>query len=273
MKRQSHNRILTQEDDNRIAQLYLEGKTIPAIHKMYSDRVKQNKSICDSLKRSGIQTRKKHEYTKLRHDAFARISSEAAAYFLGWLISDGWVQANSNQLGLEIHKKDEYILEKIRAYTESETQFIRYKSMVRWCVNSPIMKRDLERYGVVAQKTFSTYLPYLALEWMPALLRGIIDGDGTVHFANTGAIHIKFAGNFELISGVRQFLTETLRGLTSPKVTPCNTIWTITWTDAVDVERLIEYIWPEPMTEYVLRRKNPYYMKIAQAIIPSRNLT
>jgi len=42
------------------------------------------------------------------------------------------------------------------------------------------MATDLEKFGVVPRKTLLTFLPSLSPELMPHLIRGIIDGDGSI---------------------------------------------------------------------------------------------
>ncbi len=47
------------------------------------------------------------------------------------------------------------------------------------------MIKDLEKYGLVQNKTFTIQIPEIKEELYPALLRGMFDGDGGISIMNS----------------------------------------------------------------------------------------
>lgn len=47
-------------------------------------------------------------------------------------------------------------------------------------VRSDLMAEDLAKYGVIPRKTLHTYLPNINEQYLPHLVRGIFDGDGSI---------------------------------------------------------------------------------------------
>lgn len=252
--RTPHNKILTREDEQRIADLYIDGKTTGEIHKEFKHKVKQRKSILDALKRLGIERRDKHDYVQVKHNAFEKIGSEPAAYFLGLMIADGWVQESTNEVGIQLNEEDKDILEKFNEWLESPLPLLETRGMWRITIRSPYIKRDLAKYGVEPTKTFKSFLPHLDKQWMPHLFRGILDGDGTIHTTKAEAIHIKFHGTYQLCAAIRQYLMDEL-DINQTEIVSIHSIYGVTWTNQEDVQKLKEYLWPKDIECYLERKK------------------
>ena len=75
------------------------------------------------------------------------------------------------------------------------------------------MANDLLQYGIYENKTLYTRLPIFDDYLMPHLIRGILDGDGNIkahQFGNRYAHAISFCGTHELMSGIKEYLVNTL---------------------------------------------------------------
>ena len=144
---------------------------------------------------------------------FKNIDCEEKAYFLGLLISDGnvFVDTTFNRqasISIALDTKDEYLL---RAFKQALNTNTSIGHDGRGCsqivVRSDIMAKDLVKYGVVPRKSFDTFLPNVSRDMMPHLLRGIMDGDGSIK-ANQTNVHgryahaISFCGSHRLMQDI-----------------------------------------------------------------------
>ena len=147
----------------------------------------------------------------LDDDYFEEIDTQTKAYFLGWLITDGWVTGeirskrgivNSNKIGLKLEISDLDVIEqfkeelktdatikhrKARISKEYTNKFTGKKFIVEsheQCsleVTSAKMKKDLERYGIIPHKTYTVTFPKeLKEEFYPGFIAGVMSGDGSV---------------------------------------------------------------------------------------------
>lgn len=155
----------------------------------------------------------------LKEDFFENIDTERKAYFLGLLISDGNVFKTPNKqhsISITLDKNDSYILEDFK---ESVGVTTKISSDNRGCcyvaVRSDKMAMDLSQYGVVPRKSLKTFLPSIKQEMMPHLLRGILDGDGSVRametiVRNRFAHYIAFCGTKRLMEDISDFCFDVL---------------------------------------------------------------
>ena len=72
------------------------------------------------------------------------------------------------------------------------------------------MAQDLAKYGIVPKKTNKTYLPILDDTVMPHLIRGILDGDGSIRAIQTDknnrfAHNISFCGTHQLMEDISNY--------------------------------------------------------------------
>jgi len=157
---------------------------------------------------------------------FQEINNEKNAYFLGLLISDGNVFNDSTgrqaSISITLDLKDEYLLQAFKEAVNSNTS-IGYDG--RGCgqiaVRSNLMAQDLAQYGVVPRKSYNTYLPQINKSMMSHLIRGILDGDGSILAKQNGTrfLHsISFCGTHQLMSDISDYCYNNLSLQQKPNV-------------------------------------------------------
>jgi deoxyuridine 5'-triphosphate nucleotidohydrolase len=115
------------------------------------------------------------------------IDSEAKAYLLGWLASDGSL-SRTGVMSIAVHKRDESVLHSLRAIVSNELPIRRKgRDLVILRINSRAMLADVCRWLGIApgKKSRTVRFPDLGsdeLGW--AFLRGYFDGDGSVSSVN-----------------------------------------------------------------------------------------
>ena len=196
--------------------MYLEeGRSTGEIAKFYG--YKTHKSIADKLKAGGVEIRTgQNLYTTMKKysdDIFEKIDSEWKAYFLGLLLTDGWITGDKT-IGFSSTDKD--VVEYLSELTGKNIQFVdksgkqisplglevNRKPEYRLVFSSKKMVEDLKRLSVVNNKTHILQGPnlfYDEFQYLPQILRGIIDGDGTLGFPSNkpGSIYFRITSASE----------------------------------------------------------------------------
>ena len=162
--------------------------------------------IDNNARTLGQQPRKVN--LNLNEHYFDCIDSEDKAYFLGLLLADGSVEWSNNRqssLRLELVETDKYILDllskhlNIGANMRYEKREGRKNGTFTLFVRSNILCDALAKYGVVPNKTNTLKaLPDIPSKYLPDMIRGLIDGDGSIYFDRMW--HINFTGlNYEWV--------------------------------------------------------------------------
>lgn len=149
----------------------------------------------------------------LNEHFFENIDCEEKAYFLGLLISDGnvFVDTASNRqasISITLNTKDEYLLKSFKQELNTNTSIGHDgRGCSQIAVRSNVMAKDLAKYGVVPRKSLDTFLPSVPKDVVPHLLRGIMDGDGSVKANQTSirgryAHAISFCGSHRLMQDI-----------------------------------------------------------------------
>lgn len=165
---------------------------------------------------------------KLNEDYFNIIDREEKAYYLGFLISDGNIykdNSGSNRqssISITQSEQDKYILEKFLAEINANTSVTNDgRGTCQVAVRSNIMANDLETYSVFPNKTLNTRLPMIDDSLMNHLIRGILDGDGSITSvmlkSNKHKHAISFCGTHELMEDISNYISAALNVI-NPKV-------------------------------------------------------
>lgn len=187
---------------------------------------KTPKSISDKLKAHGISLRRNingnsAKIKDYRDDIFETIDCEWKSYYLGLLLTDGWITKHKDKsyydvVGLSMIDEDVIsfisnctgksytkIIGKEKAFPSGNTYYP--KDQYRILLNSRKIVEDLKRLSVVPNKTnilSGPDLRYSELKYLNFIMRGIIDGDGTFGFPSNSDESIYF----RIISASEDFL-------------------------------------------------------------------
>jgi len=261
------NKRLTPEVEGFIVEQYCIGLSAGEILKSIPFRTK--KTVYDVLERHGVSRRGGIADYKKGFDeaAFAVVDTPEKAYWLGILITDGYViepvRTGSPLVGLQM--ADREAAEGFRDFLGLQNPVLRiepreerHQVMYRAVCHSHRMARDLARFGVVPRKSHGTFLPLLAEELMPHLLRGLLDGDGTASRRADRQPIVGICGSEQLVAEVRMWLICRL-GVSDNRVHENGTIRYVQWSHRSDVQRIARYIYegggPRLARKYELLRE------------------
>lgn len=219
-------KIITDELKQEIIDFYLESpKTYQDIRDKYHLSLP---TIGKILKDVPKYPKAKIYNPQLDEHFFETINTEEKAYFLGLIITDGNVfikDDKSNRqasISITLNLEDEYMLDNFKNILHSNTNIGHDgRGCGQIAVRSNIMAEDLKKYGIVPCKTLSTYLPDIDKKYLPHLIRGIFDGDGSIMFKkhNIKYLHsISFCGSHQLMEDLVDIFQQYLTLKTIPQV-------------------------------------------------------
>lgn len=161
-------------------------------------------------------------------DYFETIDTEEKAYWLGFILGDGYISDGSKQryiLEITLAAKDKNHLLKFLKCLNSEFSLHKTKrGMYRVTVCSKKMNNDLKRAGIAPRKSLTAKFPKVRKDLEIHVLRGLFDADGTI------CIHskrIKRYPSWSLV-GTRHCLNKSkeILGITN-KICHDHSIWKI----------------------------------------------
>ncbi len=200
--------------EDAIIAAYLNGATQKEAAALFG----YSRDVCqDILRRNGIETRppsKTNRRYTVDHNFFDTISTEAKAYWLGFLTADGCVSCNNIILGL--HTIDLDHIYKFAAalcckypitFKEDSRNGSPFASIN---INSEQLVKALACLGVGEHKSLTVQpcqrVPdhFLRHYW-----RGIMDGDGSISYNKADkSWHVRLFGNEAIVRGFCNFLSQ-----------------------------------------------------------------
>lgn len=251
----------------KILELYNKGLNIAQIAEELGCT---SSNIWHRLKRKGVKIQRdysKQRYSRLNRmsvdeDFFEYIDSEAKAYFLGLMYSDGSV--SSNQFYIKL--KDEDILQLFKKALKSEAPIRRIEKPWSAYILQISCKRlcqHLIRHGCVPNKTKVIQVPELRPDLYRHFIRGFFDGDGCLHLQDK-IYHCRF----DLTSASLNFLEQIRPIITNKAITngylgkeAKYDVWHLNYSGH-QVVQIMDWLYED--SHYYLKRKHDKYLILKQ---------
>lgn len=211
-------------------------------------------------------------------DYFNVIDSADKAYWLGFIIADGYVCYNSDKrsyyLGIELSAKDTDHLVKFRQSIDADNKIV-YRTrilengancqMASIRIYSKQMVEDLAQYGVVPSKTYCLEKVIVPDEYLWDYIRGYFDGDGSfsVRSIQTSSGRVIDYGHLSFIGHSKDFMDNVkdlliTEGIDS-NIYYDNGNWTIHIRKAECVRRFYDLIYNAQDSIKLERKYNKFY--------------
>ena len=203
---------------------------------------------------------------------FESIDTEAKAYFLGFILTDGnifYPQNNREALvSITQNESDKYILDifKNEVKTNRNISFDG-RGACYIAVSSNKMAMDLSKYGIVPNKSLIKQLFFIDPLLMRHYIRGIFDGDGNITSSITlgekGARHrhkISFCGPYIMMEQIKQYISYALNITSDPLIYTYSNrnLSEVKWGSIEDIYKIGEWFYRD--STIFLRRKYNTYM-------------
>ena len=190
--------------DEQIKEMYLSGSSLNDIAKVAQD-TKGLMALRRKLHILGVDTnvsQKKYRYKiskaskkyTLNEHIFDNIDTEEKAYWLGFLMADGYNHESKSCVALRLQVGDREILEKYKKFLETDTPIYTFtrttlvnKLIRQYCeltICSPYFSEQLARLGCIQGKTYTLEFPNIPESLYSHFIRGYFDGDGCLSVRN-----------------------------------------------------------------------------------------
>lgn len=193
-------------DEKEIIRLYTkENFSANKIGKLFNVDVK---TITSRLRNNDIEIKKKYRKYLINENYFEKIDTEKKAYWLGFLMADGY---NSGKF-IRVDIKDEGHLEKFRneIYINNDMPIReKYNNKTKiyyLTVQDPKILNDVEKLGVLNKKSMITKYPHIKSEYDKYFIKGVFDGDGSLSYSMDGNYRrytFSIVGSYDLINSIR----------------------------------------------------------------------
>lgn len=257
---------ITKEQKEEIVRLY---KTKPMTQEEVAHRFNISlPSVTKILREYKVKPYSKAQLFSpcLNENYFDTIDSEEKAYFLGLIITDGCIHKTKGKqplVALTLQESDKYILERFKNAIQSNKNVTHDG---RGCANINILSRkmveSLRQYGIMERKSLFTVFPKnIPRELYPHLIRGILDGDGSISFyARCGRkSHVKAV---RFCQGNEQFLKDLVDclydicGATKINIyQERDSLWSIAYRKDDSMMKIIQCLYKDA-TIYLTRKKH-----------------
>lgn len=191
---------LSKEQELQLVEEYKKGTPVVELMNKYGFKTK--KSITDKVKKyypnnyneiiaCAKDNRRGYTYS------LEKITSPFDAYLIGLMLTDGYVLSDRDGLGLDLTDKDciEFIAQTIGLHYKEYSDNI-HKTKYRILITVPGIVKQVERFGIIKNKSLIVPAPELLKEeeqYIPYIIRGIIDGDGSVAKTSYGGAQFYIA--------------------------------------------------------------------------------
>ena len=212
----------TNEQMKDILELYNSGNSIYAISKLYNVTHKViNRIIIENnlIKRDG---RKKHFYNQT---IFNNIDSPEKAYWLGFILADGYINEKKAFMRIKLQECDKNHLDKFVKFIDGdkgmikyETHNITYNKQYYVEVNGREFIKSLNNHNIRQGKSSKEHIAKIPFEYRKDYIRGLFDGDGHIEEKR-----IDLVGSQEVLEYVQRYLKETCDIHVNRILEHCNT--------------------------------------------------
>lgn len=252
---------LSDVDKIRVCKDYSNGMSSEKLATVYNV---SSVAIRGILNRRGIKRRtnaESHKKYGVNDTIFEDIDTPDKAYWIGFLMADGYITRNCIQLGLK--HEDMPHAEKFRTFCESDhplkTIVSNGYTSARLSIYSKTMVADLKKLGVVNKKTFITEYPEIDKSLNQHFIRGYFDGDGSISLSkNRNNINPTWSiiGTSKLLGKIREIM-QTGCDLNEVKLnnTKSNNIYSLVYGGKKQCENIYKYLYYHSDT-YLERKKN-----------------
>lgn len=257
------DKIITAEDERFVVEKYREGKTGSQIIELLGNKVKTTKTVYDILRKWEVPRKQgPSSYNPINHGYFSKIDTREKAYLLGLLLADGWVHPPRHQIGLSLIEEDIWALELLKKETNSAANLVhipakegqvilgRVVDKQPFCqliMSSERMVQDLSRLGVYERKSCREVLPIVGPALQHHVLRGNLDGDGSVFLHSDGkSTCLCFLGGGHLTAQISLYLHLFLQTTYSfPTPQGAQNLFQVRWFQDRDCRKIAQFLYQD----------------------------
>lgn len=272
--------------DDEIKQMYLDGKSLNDIAKIAQD-TKGLMALRNKLHELGVSTKKdirKYRY-KISHSCkkynldtsiFNKIDTEEKAYWLGFLMADGYNHETKSCVVLRLNNCDREILEKFKLFLKTDAPIYEFKSRdtnKTYCelnICSLEFSQSLSKIGCIQGKTYTLEFPNIDESLYNHFIRGYFDGDGCISITKRNdrkcmQYQLNFVGKESVILKIQDIICKNTNvKKTKLRVKSGFFAKRISWCGKHVCKSILDYIYKD--ASIYLKRKYNKYLQIGNPV-------
>lgn len=242
-------------NERKIVEMYESGISSPQIAKQKG--VATHK-IAYILHKNKVKMRsspnKKRKYIIKNNDIFEVINTQEKAYWLGFLMADGFLNTSSPQVGLSLGYEDKNHLEKFKLFLDTNYPIRTFRATGystneyhRIIMTSRKMKADLIHKGMLENKSLILEKPkHVPRDLEIHFIRGFYDGDGSLTCIRDrgpgGAWSVKVTSTKGMLDFIKKHFGKEHLSLYHKKGTSEKT-FTLTMAGNIQVEKILDQMY------------------------------
>ena len=199
--------IFSEQQIQEIIELYTKKQiSMVKIGKQYNV---SNKTIKRVLDKYDIKSRGNRKYF-IKENIFNKIDSAEKAYWLGFILADGYINIPRKRVQIKLGEKDrEHLLKFINfiggdeKMLKKENNSITGNNIYYIAVNSLIMVKDLIDKNIFQGKSGKEKWYNVKEEFILDYIRGIIDGDGNINNKN-----FNICNSEEVLQNIKEYFCK-----------------------------------------------------------------
>lgn len=242
------NKKYSDDMEKQIVNEYLAGASTKSLMNKYG--FKTRKSITDKVKKYGHKVRSNREEVMKNkpYEYFSMdiIDSEFKAYFLGLLLTDGYIVHNT--VGLDLVDEDciKFIASTVEKTYQSYQRDENRQTRHRLIINNPKLVHELERFGVIPRKT--KILNGFTLredeqKYFPFIIRGMIDGDGWIR--KDGKEFYICTASYDMALWIKKILENKLY-MSTLNIQEASKVWQVRTANSHNIDILKTLVYDKP---------------------------
>ncbi len=189
---------------------------------------------------------------------FDKIDSEEKAYWLGFIVADGF---NSNdELIIQLSEKDVSHLQKFKKTINANNPISYVKRKTNTCVlriGSRYLCKQLTKLGCIKKKSLCVYIPNIDNNLIRHFIRGYFDGDGCCYNNGKYRVWSIHSGSTQLIQQIKNEIESSLN-IKSLRLYSKNTNNNSLYTGKKEVIDNIKHYLYDDATIYLERKYNKF---------------
>jgi hypothetical protein len=188
------------------------------------------------------------------------------SYTLGFFCADGHLATHKSFLCIQLHRKDQYILENFMKFMHYDGQIYDYgkRTTVSLHISSKEITKDLMNFGLTRHKSQELrWIEQIPEEYISHFIRGYFDGDGHVglaqaHNPNDKKLIIKIVSTLQFI-GKLKIEFEKHYGSECGSIRNAETYFELIYTGPNHTKSFLDWIYKDSTEETRLKRKYDIY--------------
>lgn len=273
--------------DECIKEMYINGYSLRDIAKVAQD-TKGLMTLRNRLHKLGIDTSKNMKRYrakisnlgkkyKLDSSVFNVINTEEKAYWLGFLMADGYNHETNNCVALRVQSIDRPILERYKEFLKTDCPIYTFNRVTKtnklnkeYCevsICSYKISEALSRLGCVQGKTYTLEFPNIPEYLYNHFIRGFFDGDGCISITkrkdrteHSLQYQLNFVGKESVILKIQDIICKKT-GVSKTKLRHRKSSFAkcISWSGRLVCRSILDYLYKDA-TIYLDRKYNKYLL-------------